>query len=122
MSAVAAWKAVAEIFRDGLENMHPAHLQAIWIGLALGALMVILETLLPKMKSWLPSATGIGLGMILPFQYPFSMLLGAIVAWAWTKRSPQTAHDYLVPAAAGLIAGISILGVIVASLNNMVLS
>ena len=120
--AAQAWKAVAEVFRDGLENMHPAHLQAIWIGLALGALMVIMETLLPKMRSWLPSATGIGLGLILPFQYPFSMLIGAVAAWVWTRRSPQTSKDYLVPAAAGLIAGVSILGVIVQSLNNMVLN
>ena len=38
------------------------------------------------------------------------------------RRSPQTSKDYLVPAAAGLIAGVSILGVIVQSLNNMVLN
>jgi len=66
--AAQAWKAVAEVFRDGLENMHPAHLQAIWIGLALGAAMVLLEVALPKLRSWLPSATGIGLGLLLPFQ------------------------------------------------------
>ncbi|OIP35538.1 MAG: hypothetical protein AUK47_16690 [Deltaproteobacteria bacterium CG2_30_63_29] len=115
-----AWKAVAEVFRDGLANLHPMHQQAILWGLGVGVLIVALEQLLPKFREVLPSATGIGLGMILPFQYPLSMFLGALIAWFWTKRSPKSGEAYIVPLAAGIIAGVSIMGVIVAVLNNLV--
>lgn len=119
--AAQAWKAVAEVFKMGLANMHPMHRQAIWLGLTLGAAMLVLELALPRFKKWLPSATGVGLGLILPFQYPFSMLLGAVAAYIWTRRNKQSAEDYMIPVAAGIIAGVSIMGVIVAMLNNLVL-
>ncbi len=120
--AAVAWKAIADVFRTGIENMHPAHQQMIVWGLGLGAAMVLLEYAAEKAgkkewKSFLPSATGIGLGLVLPFQYPLSMLIGAIAAYVWTKRSKKSADLYVVPIAAGLIAGISIMGVIVALLN-----
>ncbi len=119
--AAQAWKAVAEVFRMGLANMHPMHRQAIGVGLSLGTVMVILEVALPRAKRWLPSATGVGLGLILPFQYPLSMLVGAVIAALWTKKSPKSSEDYLIPVAAGVIAGVSLMGVLVAFLNNVVL-
>ena len=118
--AAQAWRAVAEVFKFGLENLHPTHQKAIVWGLIAGAVMVVLERLLPKVKKWLPSATGIGLGFILPFQYPFSMLIGAFIAHLWHKKNPESHEAYMVPTAAGLIAGVSILGVIVATLNTLV--
>ncbi len=119
--AAQAWRAVAEVMAGGgLAAMHPAHKQAIFWGLGLGTLMVILEQVAPKHKKWLPSATGIGLGLILPFQYPLSMLIGAAIAWVWVKRWKKNSDDYLVPIAAGLIVGVSIMGVIVAIMNNLV--
>ncbi len=119
--AAQAWRAVAEVFRDGISSMHPMHQQAIVIGLIIGAVLVIGEQMFPKVKTWLPSATGLGLGFILPFQYPLSMLVGAIIAALWTKYDEKNAEDYIVPIASGVIAGVSIIGVIVAVLNNIVL-
>jgi uncharacterized oligopeptide transporter (OPT) family protein len=119
--AAQAWKAVAEVFKYGLDNMHPSHQSALVWGLALGTVLVFADKLLPRFKQWLPSATGLGLGLILPFQYPLSMLIGALIAWAWNRKNKAHADDYLVPVAAGLIAGISITGVVVAMLNNLVM-
>ncbi|MCB9741032.1 MAG: OPT/YSL family transporter [Alphaproteobacteria bacterium] len=120
--AAQAWAAVAEVFRLGIENMHPMHQQAIAVGLTLGVILVTLETLLPKFKSWLPSATGLSLGLILPFQYPLSMLIGAVIAAIWQRRAPESAESYLVPVSAGVIAGVSIMGVLAAFINNVVLA
>ncbi|MCA9517382.1 MAG: OPT/YSL family transporter, partial [Myxococcales bacterium] len=121
--AAQAWKAVAEVFKLGFENMHPTHRSLMLWGGLVGLALVLLEKLRPK--SWkfnpVPSATGIGLGMILPFQYPFSLFIGALIAWAWKKKSPDHAETYLIPVAAGLIAGVSIIGVVAAILNNFVL-
>ncbi|MDP2317062.1 MAG: OPT family oligopeptide transporter [Pseudomonadota bacterium] len=121
--AAQAWKAVAEVFKNGLENMHPMHQQAIVVGLVIGAVLLVVETFSPKnVKPYLPSATGIGLGLILPFQYPFAMLIGAGIAWFWNRKNAAQAEDYLVPISAGVIAGVSIMGVLVAVLNNLVLA
>ena len=119
--AAVAWKAVADVFKDGIEHMHSMHQSAIFVGLGIGAFMVLAEKFAPKdMQKWLPSATGVGLGFILPFQYPLSMLIGAGIAHVWTKRNKKSSDDYLVPVASGIIAGVSILGVVAAAINNWV--
>lgn len=117
--AAQAWKAVAEVFKLGLDNMHPMHRQAIAVGLALGVIFTLLEVVLPRFKRFLPSATGVGLGLILPFQYPLSMLVGAALAWVWQRRRAEQSEAYLVPISAGVIAGVSIMGVLVAILNTL---
>jgi uncharacterized oligopeptide transporter (OPT) family protein len=119
--AAQSWKAVAEVFKFGIDNMHPTHKTLMLWGGLLGVLLVLLEHFLPKLRKFLPSATGLGLGFILPFQYPLAMMIGALIGWAWSKRNSKHADTYLVPVAAGLIAGISIMGVIAAVLNNTVL-
>jgi len=115
--AAQSWMAVAEVFKLGLENMHPMHRSAIQVGLGLGVIFLLLETFLPKAKKWLPSATGFGLGLILPFEYPLSMFVGALIAHFWMKRNKKNYDDYMIPMSAGIIAGVSIIGVIVAILN-----
>lgn len=116
--AAQSWKAVAELFKYGFENMHPVHRTLMIWGSIIGVVLVLAETYLPKVKKFLPSATGLGLGLILPFQYPFAMMIGALIGWAWTRKNEKHAETYLVPVSAGLIAGISIMGVIAAILNN----
>jgi putative OPT family oligopeptide transporter len=118
--AAQAWRAVAEVFRDGIGSMHPMHQQAIVIGLIFGAILVSLEHFSPKeRRSMLPSATGIGLGLILPFQYPLSMFVGAVITAGWQRQNAQSAEDYIVPVASGVIAGVSIVGVLVALVNTV---
>jgi uncharacterized oligopeptide transporter (OPT) family protein len=119
--AAQAWRAVAEVFRDGISSMHPMHQQAIVVGLIVGAVLVSLETFFPKAKWALPSSTGVGLGFILPFNYPLAMFVGALITAGWSKASPTTAEDYVVPVASGVIAGASIVGVLVAMANNLLL-
>ncbi len=119
--AAQAWRAVAEVFRDGIDSMHPMHQQAILVGLLVGAALVTLETFSPKgVKKWLPSSTGIGLGLILPFQYPLSMFVGALLTWGWESANAKSAEDYVVPVASGVIAGVSIVGVLVAIANTVI--
>lgn len=120
--AAQAWKAIAEVMTSGgLDAMHPMHRTMIFWGLALGTAMLVLELLFPKQRKWLPSATGIGLGLILPFNYPLSMCLGAVIAAVWTKKNKESSEFYVIPIVSGLIAGISIFGVIGAVMNTFVL-
>lgn len=116
-----AWLAVAQVFQKGVASLHPMARTCIWWGLIAGVVLVLLELAFPKLRRWLPSPTGIGLGFILPFFNPFSMLMGALLAWAWTRRDQPRAERYVVPLASGMIAGESIVGVLIAAVNNLLL-
>jgi uncharacterized oligopeptide transporter (OPT) family protein len=121
--AAQQYKAVAEVFKYGLQNLHPMSREAIYWGLALGAIFALGEIYAPKAwRKWLPSPTGIGLGFVLPFFYPLAMFLGAAFADIAMKINKAWAERYLIAIAAGGIAGESIIGVIVQALNNFVLT
>lgn len=110
--AVAAWKAVAEVFREGFSAMPPMALDAMAIAGTLGVVLAVLEKVLPpRVVAWIPSPGSVGLAMVVPAWNSLSMFLGAIVAallgrWrpAWTKRLS-------IVVAAGLVAGESLVGV-----------
>jgi uncharacterized oligopeptide transporter (OPT) family protein len=119
--AAQQWKAVAEIFRLGIHNLHPMAQQGIAIGLLAGTVLAILERVFPKERRWMPSSTGLGLGLLLPFSTSLSFVLGAAAAWVYARARPDQADRFVVPVASGVIAGESIVGVVVAALNNFVL-
>jgi uncharacterized oligopeptide transporter (OPT) family protein len=119
--AAQAWLAVAQVFQKGIDNLHPMARQCIVWGLIAGAALVTIERIFPKSHKWLPSANGVGLGFILPFFNPFSMLLGALLAWMWSRQRREQAERFAVPMASGIIAGESIVGVLIALLNNLLL-
>ncbi len=87
-------------------------------GAALGVLLPLLERLLPRARSYLPSATGLGLGWVLPFSIPLSFAIGAVLAWAWGRIDSQGRDRYAIPIASGLIAGESIVSALLAMLAS----
>ncbi len=116
------WKAVAEVFKYGLANLHPMSQEAIKWGLAAGVVLALVEIYAPsRIKKWVPSPMGIGLGLVLPFFYPLAMFLGAAFAAIATAINRTWAERYLVAIAAGGMAGESILGVVVQAINNFVI-
>lgn len=119
--AAQQWLAVAKVFKLGIGNLHPMARQGIFYGLIAGVLLVLMERGLPRYKKYLPSPTGIGLGLILPFYQPLAMFPGAAAAALAGRKKGSRAAELVVPVASGLIAGESIVGVVVAALNNFVL-
>jgi putative OPT family oligopeptide transporter len=115
------WRAVAELFRTGIGNLHPLAREGIAIGLLAGTVLAVVEWLFPKGRRWLPSATGVGLGMLLPFATSLSFVLGAGLAWAFARVDKRRADRFVIPISSGVIAGESIVGVVVAALNNFAL-
>jgi uncharacterized oligopeptide transporter (OPT) family protein len=118
--AAQQWKAVAELFRLGVGNLHPMAREGIVIGAGVGLALAIAEKVFPKAKPWLPSASGVGLGLLLPFSTSLSFVLGALMAWSYRRVNARGADRFVVPISSGLIAGESIVGVVVAALNNFV--
>ncbi|MGE0551318.1 MAG: OPT/YSL family transporter [Kofleriaceae bacterium] len=105
------WAGFAQLLQDGVSSLHPSALYALLIFSALGVLLTVLESN-KKLKPWIPSPTGIGIGILVPFMYVFTMFLGAVAGRQWERTSPKSASVYLVPLASGLIAGEALVAVI----------
>ena len=116
-----AWLAVARVFQEGIGHLHVMARHGMVWGLLVGSILSALEIALPKYRRFIPSPIGIGLGFILPFFNPLSMLLGAVGAWLWSRRNPAHADRYVVPVSSGIIAGESIVSVAIALVNNVFL-
>jgi uncharacterized oligopeptide transporter (OPT) family protein len=72
--------------------------------------------------NWLPSPTGLGLGLIIPGLTIIPMALGGILGWVWEKSAKESYDRYFVTVASGLIAGEALLaGVVVPILAWLIL-
>ncbi len=110
--AVAAWKAVAELFSVGLSAMPEMAPRAMVIAGAIGIVLAILEKVMPKSGAhWIPSPTGIGLALVIPASYSISMCLGGLISWSGSKWFGKWSKRFMIVLAAGVIAGESLVGV-----------
>jgi uncharacterized oligopeptide transporter (OPT) family protein len=106
------WAGFAEILSRGLNALPEGALTALIIGVLLGIGLAILE-LQVKDKTWVPSPTAVGIGMLVPASVIVTMVMGGLTGYAWERASPQTSKLYLTPLASGLIAGEALIAVIV---------
>jgi putative OPT family oligopeptide transporter len=110
--AVAAWKAVAEIFMRGIEAMPAGAIEAIAIAGSIGILLAVLEKVLPKTAvKWVPSPAALGLAFVIPAYNCISMFAGSVVALVLAKYAKTWSEKFLIVLASGLIAGESLTGV-----------
>lgn len=78
------WAATALIF-SGQADMPPFAYEAMAIGGAIGCIYVLIEQN-EKIEKWLPSSTGVGLGLVLPIAYGWSFFLGGLLFVIAEKR------------------------------------
>jgi uncharacterized oligopeptide transporter (OPT) family protein len=110
--AVAAWKAVAELFQTGFGAIPEGTGLAMIIAAGVGVLFPILEHTLPgKARRFLPSCASLGLGLVIPAWNSLSMLAGGIMATALGRWCPRWSKRYWVALCAGIVAGESLTGV-----------
>jgi uncharacterized oligopeptide transporter (OPT) family protein len=110
--AVATWKAVAQTLTAGLESLSASVRWAILLGGLAGLALGVLEAVLPARRArYLPSAAALGLAFILPASVSGMMASGAILTWLVGLRFPDLTGRYAITAAAGLIAGESMVGI-----------
>ncbi len=109
------WSGVSQAFTNGLGALGPEKRWAIAIGLGLGIGLAIAEKHAPrKLRPFLPSPSGLGLAMVIPFSNAFSMFVGSVVGEILRRRQQDS---YVLPVAAGLIAGESLMGIIAQALK-----
>ena len=112
--ATYMWKAVADLLTQGLHMLPVTAIWAIVIGAVVGVALPLAGMLFPKAHPYLPSAMGLGLSWVMPFQNSFSFAIGAVIVAAWAKFSRRNSELYYVPIASGLIAGESLIAAIIA--------
>jgi OPT family oligopeptide transporter len=114
--AAQVWRGVAELLAKGVSALHPTARVGLVVGALVGIIIPLLELAFPKAKRFIPSATGLGLAFTITGFYSISMFIGALAALALAKAKPKTAEEYVVPVSSGIIAGESLMGVIIALL------
>jgi putative OPT family oligopeptide transporter len=125
LPSASIWKGVAEALTQGLGNLHITAQIAAGVGAITG---ILIEYLNKKTKGRFPlTGVGLGLGFVLRFTDSWAMALGTLLFWLARKRckAPQSFGfrafvDNQETLAAGVIAGGSIIGIILVLIENAV--
>ena len=112
--ATNMWKAVADLLTQGIHMLPTSARWAIVIGAIVGVLLTLAAHLSPRSRPWLPSAMGLGLSWVIPFQNSFSFAIGATLVLIWDKLNKKNSDMYNIPIASGLVAGESLVAALIA--------
>lgn len=109
------WAGVSKMLAQGFESLHPTARWAALIGAIVGTVLALVDQYAPKkVKTFVPSASGLGIAFVIPGFNSVSICIGAALAELYRrKKGAQAADDVAIPVASGFIAGESILGIII---------
>ena len=110
--AAQTWSAVAIALGQGLSSLEPIKLWLIFAGAVVGVALTLAPVLLPKYQKYLPSAAAFGLAWVFHWYYGLLFFLGALVALLLERRKPKLAEEFTLPVASGVVAGGSLMGVV----------
>ncbi len=96
------WAGFAELLNQGFGALPRGCFTAMLIAVVLGIIITCLE---PSHRKWVPSPTGVGIGMLVPGMAVMPMVLGGICQLVWSKTHSKTEAAFSLPLASGLIAG-----------------
>lgn len=114
------WAGVSQAFTDGLGALAPSSRKAIVFGLFLGVALSLLDRFAPRrLRSYVPSASGLGIALVVPGSNAISMFLGSLIAEGLRRFKPKLAERTIVPVSSGFIAGESLMSILVALLVVM---
>ena len=112
--AALVWRGVAELLAKGVEALPPSARVGLVIGAVIGIILPLLEMKFPKHKKFIPSATGLGLAFTINGFNSISMFIGSCLALWLSKSRPKLHEQYTIPVSSGIIAGESLMGVVLA--------
>jgi OPT family oligopeptide transporter len=115
--AAQTWRGVAELLSKGVGALHPTARIGLLVGSLVGIILPLLEMAFPKHKKWIPAPTGLGLAFTINGYNAIMMFLGALAAMWLSKAKPKVHDLYTVPVSSGIIAGESLMGVVIGLLT-----
>jgi len=110
--AAQTWSAVAIALGQGLSSLESVKLWLIFAGGVVGVLLTLAPVLFPKYQEHLPSASAFGLAWVFPWYYGLLFFLGALIALLLERLKPKLAEEFTLPVASGVVAGGSLMGVV----------
>ena len=110
--AAQTWSAVAIALSKGLSALEPIKLWLILAGSLVGVVLTLAPVLLPKYRDYLPSAAAFGLAWVFHWYYGLLFFLGAALALVFGSWKPKLAEEFTFPVASGVVAGGSLMGVL----------
>jgi uncharacterized oligopeptide transporter (OPT) family protein len=96
------WAGFAELLAAGPAALPPLVLPATALAALAGVVLTLCEQRWPR---YLPSATGLGMGMLLPGMVVVPMMMGALARALWRRWAPRGEATFGVALASGLLAG-----------------
>ncbi len=112
------WAAVATAMSKGIGNLEPLKVWSMVTGGIVGIVLAVLPLVFPKRKNYFPSAAAAGLGWVFHWYYSLLFFIGGVIAWLWQRKWPKQAEEYTFPVASGVIAGGSLMGVVIIFWEN----
>jgi uncharacterized oligopeptide transporter (OPT) family protein len=112
--ATQMWVAVTRLLTAPDMALPAGAVTIIVVGAFVGVLLPVLENLLPRARPFLPSAMGLGLSWVMPFQNALSFAIGAVVAWVWQVVHRRNQAEFCVPVASGFVAGEALMAAAIA--------
>jgi uncharacterized oligopeptide transporter (OPT) family protein len=101
----------ARILSQGVSALPPFAVHALIVGTLAGIVLTVLES--TRYRKWVPSPTGMGIGMLVPGSAVVSMFLGAVAGVVWSALSKRSYDRHVTPLASGFIAGEAIIAVVI---------
>jgi OPT family oligopeptide transporter len=103
------------------ESLPPYAPMAVLIAAIIAVVLTLLETYLPKeRRKWVPSAAGLGLGFVVSGFDCISMFLGSLIALYLEKRHKDFNENYTLAGASGIMAGASLMGIVIIVFSQVV--
>lgn len=116
--AAQTWRAVAIALSAGLSALAPIKVWSIAIGGAVGIILTLLPLWFPRQQKWLPSAAGVGLSWTFHWYYGLLFFIGGLIGWLVEHQRKDWAEAFTFPVASGVIAGGSLMGVLLVFWEN----
>ena len=111
------WAGFAELLRAGFDALPRGCFSAMLVALVLGVVITVLE---PKYHRFVPSPTGVGLGMLIPAVSIMPLSSSAAFTEApWQKANPKQEETYNTPLSSGFIAGEAVVVLIISVLKGL---
>lgn len=105
-----SWRATAEAISGGGTTVPEFAGPASVVAFLIGVLMLFAQRS-PRLSQWLPSPVAFGIAFLLPAHFSGAVLVGALVLAVLQRTRASWSAQYVLPVAAGAIAGESLMGV-----------
>ncbi len=105
------WAGFAQLLSKGFGGLPHGALAAMGVAVLIGIVLTVLES--TKYKQFVPSPTGIGIGMLVPASLIITMAIGGLVEVFWSRYHRKSRDQYIIPLASGFATGEAIVAVVI---------